>query len=52
MTMASVLKIQLAAQIVHAGGVIAYPTEAVWGLGCDPFNETAVRRLLALKTGR
>ena len=47
--MASVFKIQLAAQIVHAGGVVAYPTEAVWGLGCNPFNETAVRRLLALK---
>lgn len=31
------------------GGVIAYPTEAVWGLGCDPFNEKAVNRLLALK---
>jgi L-threonylcarbamoyladenylate synthase len=31
------------------GGVIAYPTEAVWGLGCDPRNETAVMRLLALK---
>jgi len=37
---------------VHAlaqGGVIAYPTEAVWGLGCDPFNPAAVDRLLALK---
>ncbi len=31
------------------GGVIAYPTEAVWGLGCDPRNEAAVLRLLALK---
>lgn len=31
------------------GGVIAYPTEAVFGLGCDPLNETAVHRLLALK---
>ena len=31
------------------GGVIAYPTEAVWGLGCDPFNEAAVLRLLAIK---
>lgn len=31
------------------GGVWAYPTEAVWGLGCDPFNETAVERILALK---
>ena len=35
--------------LLHAGGVIAYPTEAVWGLGCDPFDETAVRRLLAIK---
>ncbi|MDC0660979.1 L-threonylcarbamoyladenylate synthase [Marinobacter sp. SS21] len=31
------------------GGVIAYPTEAVWGLGCDPWNEDAVNHLLALK---
>lgn len=29
--------------------VIAYPTEAVFGVGCDPDSETAVRRLLALK---
>ena len=32
-----------------AGGVIAYPTEAVWGLGCDPFNEEAVMKLLDVK---
>lgn len=31
------------------GGVIAYPTEGVWGLGCDPDNEAALRRLIALK---
>jgi L-threonylcarbamoyladenylate synthase len=30
-------------------GVIAYPTEGVWGLGCDPFDEGATLRLLALK---
>jgi len=35
--------------ILHSGGIIAYPTEAVWGLGCDPANEQAVMRLLALK---
>lgn len=34
---------------LRRGGVIAYPTEGVWGLGCDPRNEMAVRRLLALK---
>jgi L-threonylcarbamoyladenylate synthase len=31
------------------GGVIAYPTETVFGLGCDPFNPMAVLRLLDLK---
>jgi L-threonylcarbamoyladenylate synthase len=38
-----------AAAVLHAGGVVAYPTEAVWGVGCDPFDETAVLRLLAIK---
>jgi L-threonylcarbamoyladenylate synthase len=41
--------IRIASAILHQGGVIAYPTEAVWGLGCDPFNATAVFNLLALK---
>lgn len=43
------LHARLAAQTLNAGGVIAYPTEAVWGLGCDPFNYQAVERLLRLK---
>ena len=47
--MATSLTIAAAARVLHRGGVIAYPTEAVCGLGCDPFNETAVLRLLALK---
>ncbi len=38
-----------AAALLKRGGVIAYPTEAVWGLGCDPRNEEAVLRLLAIK---
>ena len=38
-----------AAATLRAGGVIAYPTEAVWGLGCDPRDEAATLRLLALK---
>lgn len=37
------------AALLKRGGVIAYPTEAVWGLGCDPFDEAAVLRLLAIK---
>ncbi len=41
--------IQAAVNCLRRGGVIAYPTEAVWGLGCDPFDEAAVLRLLTLK---
>src|SRR5450830_698171 len=42
-------RVQEAAREIRAGAVIAYPTEAVWGLGCDPWNEEAVDRLLAIK---
>ncbi len=38
-----------ACEVLRAGGVIAYPTEAVWGLGCDPNNAAAIERLLLLK---
>lgn len=37
------------ARRLRVGNLIAYPTEAVWGLGCDPWNETAVHRILAIK---
>lgn len=42
-------KIKRAVKILQAGGIIAYPTEAVYGLGCDPFNEQAVHKILNLK---
>ena len=42
-------RLRAAARAVRAGGIIAYPTEAVYGLGCDPRDERAVLRLLALK---
>lgn len=34
---------------LRRGGIVAYPTEAVYGLGCDPANAAAVARLLDLK---
>ncbi|WP_372870825.1 L-threonylcarbamoyladenylate synthase [Shewanella sp.] len=37
------------ADIVAAGGVLSYPTEAVYGLGCDPDNDAAIKKLLAVK---
>lgn len=42
-------KITQAAEIVKRGGIIAYPTEYCFGLGCDPRDEYAVQRILALK---
>lgn len=38
-----------AVNVLSSGGVIAYPTEAVYGLGCDPFDRYAVGRLLEIK---
>jgi L-threonylcarbamoyladenylate synthase len=42
-------KIDQAARLLRAGGVIAYPTEAVYGIGCDPLNRGAVLRILDIK---
>ena len=38
-----------AVDALRAGSVVAYPTEAVYGLGCDPLNQQACARLFALK---
>ena len=38
-----------AARVLQEGGVIAVPTESVWGLSCDANNEISVRRLLSIK---
>jgi len=42
-------KLREAARCIRQGGLIAYPTEAVYGLGCDPLNRDAIERLLRLK---
>ncbi|NNF15596.1 MAG: threonylcarbamoyl-AMP synthase [Gammaproteobacteria bacterium] len=41
--------ISVAVNTLRSGGIIAYPTESVFGLGCDPFNSAALDRLLELK---
>lgn len=38
-----------AIEIYKNGGILAYPTEAVFGIGCDPDNEQALERLLTVK---
>jgi len=49
--MTSYIKLDIANAVdrLQAGEVIAYPTEAVYGLGCDPNNETAIYKILELK---
>jgi L-threonylcarbamoyladenylate synthase len=41
--------LSLAASALRSGGVVAYPTETLYGLGVDPFREEALERLYALK---
>ncbi|MGR6871906.1 L-threonylcarbamoyladenylate synthase [Pseudomonas sp. HK3] len=41
--------IYIASKVIQDAGVIAYPTETVWGLGCDPFNERALERVIEIK---
>jgi L-threonylcarbamoyladenylate synthase len=42
-------EVRAAARMLHHGGIVAYPTEAVFGLGVDPRNLRALERLLTLK---
>ncbi|WP_296405841.1 Sua5/YciO/YrdC/YwlC family protein [Psychrobacter sp.] len=41
--------IDQAAQWLQQGKLLAYPTESVWGIGCDPYNKQAVSQILAIK---
>ena len=47
--MPSDFSIRHAAHIIKNGGVIAYPTDTVYGLGCDPYNADAVDRINQIK---
>lgn len=41
--------IKKACEVMAAGGIILYPTDTIWGIGCDATNEEAVRRVYDLK---
>lgn len=36
-------------KVLHAGGILLYPTDTVWGIGCDATNEAAVSKIYQLK---
>lgn len=42
-------EIKSALEVLKAGGIILYPTDTVWGLGCDPTNPEAVEKIFKLK---
>ncbi|MBI3133784.1 MAG: threonylcarbamoyl-AMP synthase [Bacteroidetes bacterium] len=42
-------EVEKAAQVIREGGVILYPTDTIWGLGCDPQNEKAIDKIAAIK---
>ena len=42
-------EVKAAVETLKAGGVILYPTDTVWGLGCDATNEAAVQRIYEIK---
>lgn len=42
-------EIKNACEVMNKGGVILYPTDTVWGIGCDATNEEAVKRVYEIK---
>ena len=42
-------EVKAAVETLKAGGIILYPTDTVWGIGCDATNEEAVAKVFALK---
>lgn len=45
-------EIQMAVETLQKGGLIVYPTDTVWGIGCDATNSEAVKKVYALKNLR
>ena len=41
--------IKKACEVMNKGGVILYPTDTIWGIGCDATNEEAVKRVYEIK---
>ncbi len=35
--------------VLHSGGIVLYPTDTIWGIGCDATNQDAIRKIFSLK---
>jgi len=42
-------KLKTVSEVYHSGGTMLYPSDTLWALGCDPRNEPAVQKIIALK---
>ncbi len=42
-------QVEAALEVLRAGGIILYPTDTIWGIGCDATNEDAIRKIYQLK---
>ena len=40
--------IEKTAQIIEKGGIVIFPTDTVYGIGCNPYNESAVKKFMKL----
>ena len=41
--------IKVAAKSIETGGIVVYPTDTVYGIGCDPYNSDAINRIYEIK---
>jgi L-threonylcarbamoyladenylate synthase len=41
--------IEIAVKSIRSGGVVVFPTDTVYGLGCDPYNSTAIKKIYKIK---
>lgn len=42
--------IRTASQIINKGGIVVFPTDTVYGIGCDPYNKTSVEKIYEIKS--
>ena len=42
--------IRIASQIINNGGIAVFPTDTVYGIGCDPYNKTAIEKIYEIKS--
>lgn len=52
MLKATLNNVRVTAEIIKRGGLVVYPTDTVYGLGCDPFNNNSVEKLIQVKGAR